>query len=117
MNFCLRWATRAAPSRARSGCSAASSASPSTAMVSAAPLGIDAGIGARRVDQRQHRQAEALGELHQAARLAIALGPRHAEIVPHTRIGVGAFLVADDHDAAATEAADAAEDGAVLGEA
>ena len=46
----------------------------------AALLGADAGIGARRVDEGEHRQAELLGQLHQAQRLAIALGPRHAEV-------------------------------------
>ena len=47
----------------------------------AALFGADAGIGAGRIDQRQHRQSEFVGQIHQPDRLAIALGPRHAEIV------------------------------------
>ena len=46
----------------------------------AALLGADAGIGAGRVDEGEHRQPELLGQLHQAQRLAVALGPRHAEV-------------------------------------
>ena len=47
----------------------------------AALLGVDAGKGAGGVDQRNDRQAEAVGEFHQPRRLAIAFGARHAEIV------------------------------------
>ena len=47
----------------------------------AALLGADPRIRARRVDQRDHGQAEALGQLHQPHRLAIALGAGHAEVV------------------------------------
>src|SRR5690606_27057720 len=55
----------------------------------AARLGIDAGIGARRVDQGQDREAEPVGQLHQADRLAVALRPRHAEIMPHPLHNLG----------------------------
>jgi len=82
----------------------------------AARLGVDAGIGAGRVDQRDHRQMEAVCEVHQALGLAIALGPGHAEVVAHAGGGVGTLLVADDDDGAAAEAAEAADDGAVVGE-
>ena len=63
----------------------------------AALLGADAGIGARRVDEREHRQAELLGQLHQAQRLAVALGPRHAEVARRALLGVAALLVAEHH--------------------
>ena len=43
-------------------------------------LGRDARVGARRVDERDHREAEALGDLHHAHRLLVALGIRHAEL-------------------------------------
>ena len=53
----------------------------------AALLGVDAGIGAGGVDQRQHRDVEAVGHLHQPHRLAVALRPRHAEIVLEPALG------------------------------
>src|SRR5204863_87029 len=80
----------------------------------AARLGLVAGIGAGRVDQRHHRQLEAVGELHQAARLAIALGLGHAEIALHAVVGVGALLVAVHDAGAAVVPAEAADDRAVL---
>ena len=57
-----------------------------------------------------------LGQLHQPHGLAVALGLGHAEVVPDAALGVGALLVADDHDGAAAEAAEPAHDGLVLGE-
>ena len=74
------------------------------------------GIGARRVDQGEHRQAEALGQVHQPHRLAIALRVGHAEIVAHPALGVGALLVADHDHRAAAEASEAALDRAVVAE-
>ena len=68
------------------------------------------GIGARRVDQRDQRDAEALGELHQPQRLAIALGLRHAVVAAHPFLGVAALLVADQHDRPAGESREAADD-------
>src|SRR5262249_3970729 len=49
-------------------------------------------------------------------RLAVTLGPRHAEVVAYARFGGGALLGADDDRGIAAEAADAADHGAVLGE-
>src|SRR4029077_2733469 len=77
-------------------------------------FGADAGISARGVDQRDHRHVEVIRHAHQPGRLAIAFRPRHAEIVLEPAVGVGAFLVADDADALAAEAAEAADDGRVL---
>ena len=82
----------------------------------AALLRLDAGIGARGVDEGQHRQAEALGEEHEPARLAIAFGPRHAEIMAHPRLGIGALLMRDRLHRETAEPPDAADDGAILGE-
>ena len=81
----------------------------------AALLGIDPGIGAGGVDKGQHRQAEMLGQPHQPARLAVALGPRHAEIVLEPGVGVGALFGAEHDDAAPAKPADAADDRLVLG--
>ena len=82
----------------------------------AALLGADPGIGAGAVDQRDDRQPEAVGEAHEALRLAVALGARHAEVVLDPAVGVGALLLADDHHGVAAEAADAADDRPVLAE-
>ena len=79
-------------------------------------LGLDAGEGPGRVDQRHHRQAEARRHLHQADRLAIPLGPAHAEVVGDAAGGVAALLVADDHDRPPLQPADAADDRRVLAE-
>ena len=43
-------------------------------------LGVDSGISARRVDEREQREPEFLGELHEAQRLAVAVRTRHAEV-------------------------------------
>jgi hypothetical protein len=69
----------------------------------AARLGVDAGEGAGGVDEAQDRQAEAAGEFHHAARLAVALGPRHAEIVLHAALGVAPLLGAEHRDRQAAE--------------
>ena len=68
-------------------------------------LGAEPGIGARRVDQRDDRRVEARGQLHQAQRLAVALGVRHAEVALEVLLGVAALLVADHHDRRARRAA------------
>src|SRR5258708_3651188 len=89
--------------------SAASKASPRL-------LGADAGIGAGGIDQGQDRQLEPVGQLHQPPGLAVALGPGHAEIVPHAGFRRSPLLGAEDHRGEAAEAADAADHGAVFGE-
>ena len=78
-------------------------------------LGADAGIRAGRVDEREQRQAELLRELHQAQRLAIALGPRHAEVAVDLLLGVAALLVADHHAGLAVEAREPADDRRIVG--
>ena len=72
--------------------------------------------GAGRVRQGDHRQAEPIGQIHQADGLAIAFGPRHAEIVLEAARRVIAFLLADDHDAAPAQFAKAADHGGIVGE-
>ena len=59
-------------------------------------LGADARIRAGRVDEGQDRVAEAVGELDRADRLAVALGPRHAEVAVRALGQVAALLVADE---------------------
>src|SRR6185312_1163720 len=53
---------------------------------------------------------------HISIERAIALGLRHAEIVAQAALGVGALLMREHDDAAAAEAAEPADDGAVLAE-
>ena len=55
-----------------------------------------------------------VGHLHQPHRLAVALRPRHAEIVPEPAFGIGPALLADDANALAAEPAEAADDRLVL---
>ena len=71
----------------------------------AALLGVEAGIGAGRIDKREDRPAELGGELHQPQRLAIALGLGLAEVARHALLGVAALLVAEDQHVAAFELA------------
>ena len=82
----------------------------------AALLGADAGIGAGGIDDRQHGNAESIGHLHQPDRLAVALGPRHAEIMLDAGFGGGALFLADHADALAAEAAEPAHQRFVLAE-
>ena len=81
----------------------------------AALLGGDARVRAGRVDEREHRQAVPLGEREQPLRLAVALRPRHAEVVLRLLVERAALLVADDEHGAAAEPAEPADDGRVVG--
>ena len=76
----------------------------------------DAGIRARRVNQRDDGQAEFVREPHQAQRLAVAFGMRGAEVAQNVFLGVAAFLRADDHDAVFAQLGKTADHRAVLGE-
>ncbi len=82
----------------------------------AAFLRVDAGPGAGGVDEGDHGQREAVGELHQADRLAVALGLGHAEIVADAGLGVVTLLLAEDRDRTTAEAAETREHGGVLAE-
>ena len=74
----------------------------------------DARVGAGRVDERHQRQAEALRQLHESQRLAIALGLRHAVVAPHALLRVASFLMADQHHRAPVEARRSADDGEIV---
>ena len=79
-------------------------------------LGADARVGAGGVHQRQDRNAEAVGHFHQADSLAVALRPRHAEIVLEPAFGRRALLVPDDAQALPAETAETADDRLVVAE-
>jgi hypothetical protein len=83
---------------------------------SATPIasGADARIGARRVDERDQRDLEALRRAHEAQRLAIALGLRHAVVAPYALLGVAALLLTDDHHRLAFEPRRPADDRLVV---
>ena len=76
----------------------------------------DARIGAGRIDERDDRQIESVGKLHQPHGFAIAFGPRHSEVVLDALLGIGALLVAEHDDRSIAEFSDAADDRLVLGE-
>ena len=82
----------------------------------AALLGVEAGVGARRVHQGEDGTAELRGDLHHAHRLAVALGLGHPEVAADLLLGVAPLLVADHHAGLAVEARQAADDGGVIGE-
>ena len=78
-------------------------------------LGGDARIGARRVDERDQREAVPVGQLHHAHGLSIALRIGHAEVPFRALLDVAAFLVADQRDRATVEAAEAGDERLVVG--
>ena len=79
-------------------------------------LGADAGIGAGSVHQRQKRDLETVGKLHQAHRLAVAFRPHRAEIVLDAACRVRALLLADHRHRLAAEAGEAADDRLIVAE-
>src|SRR5579884_44170 len=78
-------------------------------------LGRDPRVGPWRVDERDHREAEALREVEDADRLLVALGIRHAELAVEALLDVAPLLVADERDGAAVEAAQPRDERAVVG--
>ena len=68
----------------------------------------DPGIGARRIDQRNHGQIEFFREPHDAERLAIALRIGATEIALHVFLRVAALLLRDDDAAMRAESGQAA---------
>ena len=68
------------------------------------------GKGARRIDQADDRKPEPVREPHQADRLAIAFRLGHSEIVPEARGGVVALFMPDQHDLAAVDHRQPADD-------
>src|SRR5581483_4627501 len=82
----------------------------------AALLGADAGIRALRVDEREDRQREPLGELEEANRLPEPFRTRHAEVPLDRLRGIASPLVPDDDDRSAREAREPADDRRIVGE-
>ena len=76
----------------------------------------DAREGSRSVDQRDDRHVGLVGQLHQAHRLAVALGARPAEVAVDVRFHVAPLLGADDHDRFALELRETADNRFVVAE-
>ena len=83
----------------------------------AALFGFDARIRRRRIDEDDDRPAELFGHAHQPDGLAIALGPRVAEVAVDLLLGVAALVMADDHHRLPFVAGGARHDGVIVGEA
>ena len=78
-------------------------------------FGADAGIRARCVDERQDRQAKAIGELVEPARFAIPFGLRLSKVTCRFLFRRAPFLMPDDDDAASVEARQTADDRRIIG--
>ncbi len=77
-------------------------------------LGGDARVRARRVDERDERELEPLGDLHDPHRLVVALGIRHPELAVEPLLDVASLLVADERDRAAVDLAETGDERAVV---
>ena len=76
-----------------------------------------AGIGAGGVDQRDDGQVKPVGHIHQPHGLAIAFGPRHAEIPLDAGFGVMALFMADHDDRLIVEPCQPAHHRMIIGKA
>ena len=74
-------------------------------------------MGARHVDEGHDRKPEALRQLHDPHRLAVALRVGHAEVAPDVLVGVGALLLADEGDAPPVDPSPAGDERRVVAEA
>ena len=74
------------------------------------------GIRSRRVDEREDRLVELLGQLHDPECLAIALRARHPEIAPDLLLRVATLLVADHRHGASAQEPETRHDRGVVGE-
>ncbi len=79
-------------------------------------LGFDARVGRRRVDEHHGRTFELLGELEDAKRFPISLGPRVAEVPIDLLLGVAALLMADHGDGLVVKEREAGDDRGVVAE-
>ena len=87
---------------------------PGDGLALSALLGLQAGVGTRGVDQADHRAIELLGELHQAECLPVAFRIGHAEVAVLAELGVGALLLANEHDGQVVDHAESAHHGLVV---
>ena len=83
----------------------------------AALFGVNARIGARRVDEREDRPLEFLCDFHYTQRLAITFGFGHAEVALLALLGGAALLMTDDDARLAVKARQAGDQRRVIAEA
>ena len=77
-------------------------------------LGVEARVGARRVDQGEDRAAELRRELHHPHRLAVALRLGHPEVAVHLLLRVPPLLVPEHAHRPLVEEGEAADEGGVV---
>ena len=82
----------------------------------AALLGSDAGVGAWRIDKRDDRAFEFLGQLHQSQGFPIAFRIGHTEIPFHPFLETLSFFMTDDANGPAPERGKSTDDGLVVAE-
>ena len=80
-------------------------------------LGVNSGIGAVGIHQRENRPAELFRNLHHAQRLAITLRMRRAKIAVDALLHVPPLLGADHQNFLAVKAGHAADDRRIVAEA
>ena len=78
-------------------------------------FGVNAGVGARRVHEGEHREPELFGRLHEAQGLSITLGFAHAEVAQAPLACIATFLLPHHHAGGAIEAREPADDAQVVG--
>ncbi len=69
------------------------------------------------IDQRDHRQAKPMRQIHQPHSLAVPFGPRHAEITFNARFGIIALFLANHHHRQIVKPRQPAHHGVVIGKA
>src|SRR5213593_902297 len=77
-------------------------------------FGIDAGVCARSIDERENGPAEFLCDFHDAKRLTIAFGFRHAEVAIQLLLRIASFLLADQTDGHVRQKTETAHDGGIV---
>ena len=75
------------------------------------------GSGARGIHEGDHRQAQAFGQLEQAAGLAVALRMGHAEVAADVLLHLVALLVTQEHDPMVAHGGEATDQGWIVTEA
>ena len=83
----------------------------------AALFRFDAGIRRGRIDEDDDRAREFLRQQHDSQRLAVAFGPRVAEVPEDLLLRVATLLVSDNRDGLSLVVGRAADDGVVIGKA
>ena len=79
-------------------------------------LGADPGVGARRIDERDHRQSVLCRQPHLGHRLAVALGVRTAEEAGGPFLVRSSLLVTDHQDLVPVQLGKPGQDGPVVAE-